>query len=109
MHIGKNERSLETSHCLTAMQMALTQRQVVRINYHSADGKETERDIEPFAIYHSVHEDWTLVAYCRLRQDFRSFRLDRMLDVQVLSVNFPPHTLTLNQYVEKYLDLPKDP
>src|SRR5271154_317852 len=31
---------------------------------------------------------WTLAAWCELRKDFRTFRMDRMQDVQVLSREF---------------------
>jgi predicted DNA-binding transcriptional regulator YafY len=31
---------------------------------------------------------WTLATWCELRQDFRTFRIDRMQDVQVLGREF---------------------
>ena len=31
---------------------------------------------------------WTLAAWCKLRKDFRTFRIDRMQDVQVLRREF---------------------
>jgi predicted DNA-binding transcriptional regulator YafY len=31
---------------------------------------------------------WTLAAWCELRKDFRTFRIDRMQDVRVLSREF---------------------
>ncbi len=103
MHIGKNFDSLETSHSLIALQMALTHRQVVRITYSTPDGLPTERDIEPFAIYFNFEENWTLAAYCRLRKDFRAFRLDRMQSVTVQREQFELHSLTVKQYIENYV------
>jgi predicted DNA-binding transcriptional regulator YafY len=33
---------------------------------------------------------WLLAAWCELRQDFRSFRLDRMAQLDVLDERFRP-------------------
>lgn len=103
MHIGKNYGRQQTSRSLIDVQMALTNYQLVSITYETADGKITDRIIEPFALYHSIEEDWTLVAYCRLRKDYRSFRLDRMKKVAISDQQFEPHKMTMKQYIEKYV------
>ena len=59
--------------------------------------KVTDRTIEPFALL-STRENWLLVAWCRLRQEFRYFRLDRIRTLEVLSEKFAPHGLTLQAY-----------
>ncbi|MFN8395885.1 MAG: YafY family protein [Bacteroidia bacterium] len=102
MFIDKQQGGPETSQYLLTLQMALTAHKVVRLHYKDREGNATERFIEPFAIYNSQEEDWTVVAHCRLRGDFRSFRLDRMVGVQMMQEEFAPHALTLEQYVEKY-------
>lgn len=109
MYIGKNFVQRATTRCLLDIQMALTNFQLVKIEYAREDGTPSERIIEPFSLYHNAQEDWTLVAYCRLRQDFRSFRLDRMSRVEVLPEQFPPHQMTMKQYVEKYIYPKADP
>jgi predicted DNA-binding transcriptional regulator YafY len=101
-YIGKNREKEITSENLIALQMALTSYQLVKICYQSAEAAATERVIEPFVIYNSVQDDWTLVAYCRMRKDFRSFRLDRMTKVEVLEECFEPHKLTMKQYAERF-------
>lgn len=55
--------------------------------YRDADGRETERTVRPLglAFYGPV---WLLVAWCELRIDFRSFRLDRISDLAVLDDKF---------------------
>lgn len=102
MYIHKNHVP-DTSDSLMTLQKALTGHRLVRMRYQAADGEETVREIEPFAIYHSPQEDWTLVAYCRLRGDFRSFRLDRITGLEVMQAHFEPHALTIQQYAEKYV------
>lgn len=109
MFIGKNFVRQITSKHLLDIQMALTNFQTVRISYADVHGNPSERVIEPFSLYHNAQEDWTLAAYCRMRQDFRSFRLDRMSKIEVLAEQFPPHQMTMKQYVEKYIYPKNDP
>lgn len=88
-----------TSNSLMLIQNALTNLQVLNITYQSEDEKKTQRHIEPFALYYSLHENWTLIAFCRLRNDYRMFRLDRILKIQQTELNFNPHQLTLQEYL----------
>ena len=93
---------LETnpSNSLTLIQNALTDFKVLDITYHSEQKNEkTERKIEPFALYYSLQESWTLIAYCRLRNDYRMFRLDRIIKIKQSGLNFIPHKLTLQEYL----------
>jgi predicted DNA-binding transcriptional regulator YafY len=90
-----------TSDSLTFIQHALTAFKVLSITYRSEHAKQkTERRIEPFALYYSLQESWTLIAYCQLRKDYRMFRLDRILKMDLLEVNFKPHTLKLKDYLD---------
>ena len=73
---------------------------VLNITYHSEHKNEkTERTIEPFALYYSLQESWTLIAFCRLREDYRMFRLDRILKINQTELYFKPHKMTLQEYL----------
>lgn len=90
-----------TSNSLALIQKALTTFRVLNVIYHSESKVEkTERNIEPFALYYNQQESWTLIAYCRLRKDYRMFRLDRLLKVDLLDLKFTPHKLTLKEYLK---------
>ncbi len=90
-----------TSNSLSLIQNALTDFKVLKITYLSEHkGEKTERNIESFALYFSLQESWTLIAYCRLRKDYRMFRLDRILKIEPLDVSFTPHKLTLKEYLD---------
>ena len=90
-----------TSNSLTAIQHALTSFKVLNITYRSAYKDETtERNIEPFALYYTLQENWSLIAYCRLRREFRMFNLDRIKSIVQLNINFKPHDLTLSSYLK---------
>ncbi len=89
-----------TSHWLTVLQSALTDCRVLHIGYHSRHGgQRTRREIEPFALYYSLRQSWILIAYCRLRNDFRMFHLDRIESMEPTGSVFTAHTMTLAQYL----------
>jgi predicted DNA-binding transcriptional regulator YafY len=86
---------------LTLIQNALTSYKVLDTTYHSeSDGEKTERKVEPFALYYSQEENWLLIAFCRLRNDYRMFRLDKISSIKTLELHFKPHKLTLGEYLE---------
>ncbi len=103
MYINKNYANIMNSDKLIDIQMALVNYKCINVKYETESGKPSNRIIEPFMLYHNWTEDWVLAAYCRLRQDFRAFRLDRMKDVKILDDLFEPHNLTMKQYVKKYV------
>jgi predicted DNA-binding transcriptional regulator YafY len=88
------------SDTLSKIQIALTEFRLVKLRYYSGSKQKTTRNIEPFALYNNTQEDWNLIAFCRLRKDFRLFRLDRILSIEILEKQFEPHKITLEQYIE---------
>lgn len=88
------------SNNLSDLQFALTNFRLSKIEYTNEQHETTIRHIEPFALLST--ENWLLVAYCRLRKEFRFFRLDRITKVEVLSDKFEPHGMTLQEYFDKY-------
>lgn len=95
-----NANHSQTSNHLSILQLALTNFNLVTLRYYAPDNNQTtERTVEPFAIY-STQENWLLIAFCRLRNDFRSFRLDRIEEMTVLMQTFEPHTISLETYFD---------
>jgi len=89
------------SNNLSELQFALTNFYLTRIQYTNETNKSTSRLIEPFAIL-STQENWLLVAWCRLRNEFRFFRLDRIKKLHILTEKFIPHKMTLQEYFDRY-------
>ncbi|MDO7845773.1 YafY family protein [Hymenobacter sp. M29] len=76
---------------------AVAAHQVVHLRYQAADSREpTTRDVEPIGLYRSRH--WHVVAYCRLRQAFREFRLDRIEHLELRAETFAARPETLAHY-----------
>ncbi|WP_438711429.1 helix-turn-helix transcriptional regulator [Aquimarina muelleri] len=97
--IGRNWQNEKTSNFLSVMQRALTNFNVLKITYQKeSDTQPILREIEPFAIYHSFSEDWIVIAWCRLRNEFRNFRIDRMKTIISLPEKFEPHQFTIEEY-----------
>jgi predicted DNA-binding transcriptional regulator YafY len=98
--IGKNWKEERTSNYLSDIQKALTNFQVINIEYKKENEDTSKREVEPFAIYHNTSENWVLIAWCRLREEFRSFRIDRIQKLTYQLEKFIPHKMTLDEYVE---------
>ena len=66
---------------------ALHQQHLIQIDYQAVDKQDTKRTIRPLGLFFWGNV-WTLLAWCELRQDFRSFRLDRIQQLSVLKDTF---------------------
>ena len=59
----------------------------VRMRYRAAQRNETERDFDPYGLGYR-EGCWYVVGMCHLRHGLRSFRLDRVLSVQLRDASF---------------------
>ena len=99
--ISPNNGNSITSNYLSVLQLALTNFNLVTLTYQKADSEEVlQRVVEPFALL-STQENWLLVAWCHLRIDFRLFRLDRILKLDIHNTKFEPHKMTLQEYFDR--------
>ncbi|GAA4567656.1 YafY family protein [Micromonospora coerulea] len=62
---------------------AVTARRVLRLRYADRSGADSVRDVEPLG-YLGNSRHWYLLAWCRLRDELRCFRTDRIRAVAVL-------------------------
>jgi predicted DNA-binding transcriptional regulator YafY len=67
----------------------------IALSYRDQEGRATERVIWPVIIGYT---DATriLVAWCELRQAFRSFRADRMINARLLDERYPERPAALH-------------
>ncbi|MDX8554007.1 YafY family transcriptional regulator [Tenacibaculum sp. 1B UA] len=100
-----NTEKEQSSNYLIQIQSAITNFHLLELDYLSLENNFTKRTVEPFALY-STNENWLLIAYCQLRNEFRVFRLDCIQNMRVLNDVFTPHEITLEEYFkicqEKY-------
>ncbi len=90
---------------LLPVQRGVAQRRVLRMHYRAGSrGDETTRDVEPLGVVF-YGGAWYLVAWCRLRRDFRHFRIDRIQRLEVLAETFPGRPdFSLARHLEEKVD-----
>ncbi len=78
---------------LVPLARACESQQLVRFPYAAADGRHSERRAEPYRLV-ATERRWYLVAYDLDRQDWRTFRVDRMAAVpEITGHTFIPRRL----------------
>ncbi|ACE83550.1 helix-turn-helix transcriptional regulator [Cellvibrio japonicus] len=78
-----------TAHSQT-IRAAIRIHQRLRIDYIRADEERSSRVIEPLGLIF-WGKVWTLVAWCQLREDYRTFRLDRIQSLDMTGETFATH------------------
>lgn len=102
IYFGGNNSYQKSSSYLMEIQSAITNYQLLDIEYCSSENKVTKRNIESFALYNN-NGNWLLIAFCRLRNEFRTFRIDFIENITPLKETFPSHNMTIEQYFELYV------
>ncbi|WP_399088728.1 helix-turn-helix transcriptional regulator [Streptomyces sp. BBFR2] len=77
---------------LTTVALACRDSEALRFSYTAADGRRTERHVEPHRLV-CPGRRWYLVAYDLMRHDWRSFRVDRMTGPSCTGERFRPREL----------------
>ncbi|MGA0557593.1 helix-turn-helix transcriptional regulator [Larkinella sp. VNQ87] len=87
---------------LADIQRAIGQRYVLQLDYRAGYTDETtERQVEPVGLYH-YGSGWHLIAFCRLRQDYRDFRVDRIRKLTFSNETYSSQNLlSLPAYLER--------
>lgn len=112
LHIGKLSPQQDLSDMgrmdpdlLAAFEAAFLQRWMLRFEYRDAQGRETQREVEPQAML-ILSPLWYLVAWDPARMDFRHFRMDRISKPQPISgQSFRQRHVPFDKDVCPYSDL----
>jgi len=73
---------------LFTVQQGVVLQRVLRMGYHGRErAQDTQRDVEPLGVVF-YGGAWYLVAWCRLREDYRHFRIDRIRRLELLPEKF---------------------
>ena len=86
---------------LDVLRKASRLREYLLMDYRDAKDDCTQRELRPLAIYF-WKGTWTLLAWCELRNDFRNFRVDRIVNIANLGRYF---TVTAGQEMHDYIKL----
>ncbi len=87
---------------LTTLRLAMRDQRRLILAYRTAGQAEAaERKIDPYALVHQ-YGYWYLVAYCHLRNEVRTFRVDRIAGLRPLNEGFRrPLNFNAAEYLEK--------
>jgi len=97
MLVLKSKPEEVKSGSLSYIQMAIINFRVTELTYQAKEKEITFRKIEPLAIY-CYNEKWIVIGWCRLRQDYRAFRLDRIKHFKILEEKFEDRNFDLGKY-----------
>jgi predicted DNA-binding transcriptional regulator YafY len=87
--------------CLIKAASAIRNARRIRFAYQSHSGEASRRQIEPYAVLHTDGR-WYLIGYCLSRRAMRTFRLDRVTDMDVGKVSFRrPIDFDARRYMEE--------
>jgi len=73
---------------LSAVRQAIRDEHKLQIAYVDEAGARSERTIWPIAVAYYVQAT-LIVAWCELRRDYRHFRADRIVSLDVLEERYP--------------------
>ena len=96
---GRSMPEIDTE-LLGALALACRDSERLRFSYTDASGQPSARVVEPYRLV-PVARRWYLLAWDRQRDDWRTFRLDRMSELFPTRVRFEPKPLTDDEARER--------
>lgn len=76
--------------------------QTINIEYQDEQKRFSTRNIEPLGLVYWGGK-WTMIAFCLLRQDYREFRIDRILSLTRLAIKFShDDSKSLKHYLSRF-------
>jgi predicted DNA-binding transcriptional regulator YafY len=86
---------------LETIRQSIARRRVLEIDYRDASNAASLRPVRPLGLYF-WGKVWTLGAWCETRNDFRNFRLDRMVAITMTDRRFiEERGKSLNDFLRK--------
>jgi predicted DNA-binding transcriptional regulator YafY len=88
--------------CLTIVASAVRDHERVRFAYRGRDGASSRREVEPHSVV-NLGRRWYVVGWDRARDDWRTFRFDRLANPASTGVRFAPRTLPGGKDAAKFV------
>ena len=90
----------ETAY-LQSILRAIGEKAILNIDYFAEHSQEkTNRNIEPIGIFF-MSRYWYLIAWCTLRKDYRTFRVDHIKYLSVTAIHFEKEHPSLQSFLTK--------
>lgn len=94
----------------TILKNAILNHQIIEFNYFNASGEKSHRKVEPVKLLFKVHA-WYLQGFCLSKNEYRTFKISRMSDVQITQEIFADRLLEelpedqKEQRTQKWIDV----
>jgi predicted DNA-binding transcriptional regulator YafY len=96
---SQNQRRVNNNNHIQTILNGIARKKVLCIDYMAGYIQtKTNRHIEPVGIFY-LDSYWHLIAFCRMRNDYRDFRLDRIIDLSETDTTFEGKHPTLKDYI----------
>lgn len=80
---------------------AIAEKSVINIDYFAEHSQEkSNRNIEPIGIFF-MSRYWYLIAWCTLRKDYRTFRIDHIKYLSITAIHFEKEHPALKSFLSK--------
>lgn len=90
---------------LAVLQRSIVEKKAISIRYQSGGNEAlTDRVVEPIGLWY-YSQYWHLIGWCRLRNDYRDFRVNRIRRLELTDQRFPDaNHPTLKSYIESLVN-----
>jgi len=92
------EGNASVKNALEIIKKALQENRLLIFTYIDGHGSKTSRTVEPYQLVFKSRA-WYVQTFCRLKNDYRLFRLSRMTELKMLEETFTPR-----EYQKPFLD-----
>ncbi len=66
---------------------AILSKKLIEFIYYNSNGEESKRIVEPLQIWFK-DKSWYLISYCKLKEDYRIFKIARIKEIKILQEHF---------------------
>ena len=106
LFVGPKRRD-EDKADVSAIRKAIRLERILELHYGDEQGRISRRRVWPFALGYFEHVR-VLMAWCELRQDFRHFRTDRIIDMALHEGRYPRRRMVLLKEWRETQDVPME-
>lgn len=93
----------EINDSLELVLKSIADRKTVVLEYKAFANQLSKREIEPVGIFHQ-NNNWYILGYCLLREDYRQFRTDRIMTINSSSNRFSKSHGKLSDFLNQQSD-----
>jgi predicted DNA-binding transcriptional regulator YafY len=94
-----NDRFIDKK-LIAKIQAAILGTKIIKLKYYSLKDEITKRDIEPMGLIY-YNENWRIIAFCKLRNALREFRLNRINSIKYTKQKFVRRKFNLNNFLSE--------